>query len=131
MSCTPVLYAEDITENVSRLEQVLAKTHPGIRLHPVKRAQDAVDYLRDALKPGHFETNPLPKVVVLHARGADTLAALQWIRGRGELASMPVVVMGSPATPAEKQRAFNLGADQYIQENRIYPDLAEQLRLWI
>ncbi len=47
----------------------------------------------------------------------DGFELIEEVRRRSELAQVPIVVLSSRGSPADKQRAAELGADSYITKS--------------
>ncbi len=113
-----ILQVEDEESDIFLLKHVFQIV--GI-LNPLQVVTDgnmAIDYLRGAGKFSDREQYPLPCLVLLDLKlprlsGQEVLA---WIRRQPDLATLVVVVCSASAHPADVERAYQLGANSYIQK---------------
>lgn len=82
--------------------------------------QSGVDALRALCpsSPGSRSTASVPDIILLdlNTPRSDGFEVLASIRADRRLAHVPVAIVTSSASPADQRRAFQLGADTYIQK---------------
>jgi chemotaxis family two-component system response regulator Rcp1 len=69
-------------------------------------------------RSGVYYDAPRPALVLLdlHMPRKDGFQILAGIRANPDLASLPVAIFTASQRPADRERAFALGADHYIQK---------------
>ena len=113
-----ILHVEDDEAYAFLLQMVFERA--GIS-NPVQVAQDgqmAIDYLAGEGAFADRGKYPLPCLVLLDLKmpkvnGMDVLA---WIRRQPHLKKLVVVVLSSSAQPEDVERAYELGANSYIEK---------------
>jgi PAS domain S-box-containing protein len=112
----PILVVDDSPNDIALLRERLDSA--GVR-NPIVAftgSQEAMDFLaRTCLEPG---TPPAaaPCLVFLDIvmPGMDGLQMLGWLRSREAFKSLRIVMVSSILNPTEIERAYELGADQYL-----------------
>lgn len=104
-----ILLVEDDPNQVIFLRRSFDKLRISNPLHVVTNGEAAILYLSDA-------SSPRPSLVLLdlivpRIRG---FKVLEWMRGRQDLKSIPVVVMTTSIEPADRRRADELGVLAYL-----------------
>ncbi len=94
---------------------------------PVLRGRDeAIRYLDDLARPGAQILHPLPTVLLVDAdlpeNGAVRL--LKHARSLPALAGLPVILMGPPGDRARVSRAYEAGANSYVERPSEFGALA-------
>jgi two-component system response regulator len=74
-------------------------------------------------------TYPLPGVIITDVRlpDSDDFEVLQWMRGRRELASLPVFIMSGMEDPRLIRRAYEMGAIAFLAKPSRVEDLEKLL----
>jgi two-component system, chemotaxis family, response regulator Rcp1 len=104
-----ILQVEDSPEDRMMTAEALREAAPTARLHSVATAKEAM-----ALIAG--KESRLPSVVLLDLSlpGEDGFAVLQFIKGRPDLQSIPVVIFSSSKAQLDIDKAYFLQANCYI-----------------
>ncbi len=61
----------------------------------------------------------------------DGWTAIEIIRGNQRTSSIPLIVLSAHALPADRQRAMNAGADEYITKPMDINDVVKSVDRWI
>lgn len=126
----PLLVVEDDPQEAAlALEALKAVGLPNAVLH-LSGAEEALDFLEGRAAYADRQAWPLPSLMLLDLRlgarsGFDLLSA---VRSRRELRSLPVVIVTASQAPGDLQRAYELGANSYLQKPSRYPDFVEALK---
>ena len=93
----------------------------------VSNGEQALAFLR---KSGPYVDAERPHLMVLDLNlpKIDGLAVLSRIRGDEALKSLPVVVLSTSSRPADKEKAFSLGALHYIVKPDNFDELTQQVK---
>lgn len=100
-----LLYVEDNAVNAGLMRELLA-LRPGLRL---RLAADLAEARRELA-----ERRPTLLLLDMHLPDGSALELLDWLRQRGELAGLPVLVISADATPARREAALAAGASGYL-----------------
>ena len=133
MAGATILYADDDPNDIFFAERAFAKAGMEVTLRAVESGQAAVDYLSKVLKPGAGGNNGLPRLVLLDIKmpGLDGFEVLKWIRSRRELKFLPVVMLSSSTLQSDKDKAWSLGANEYLSKQTLYPELPDLVKPWL
>jgi len=107
------LYVEDHDPTAYLFERAFARVKDGPRLVRVKDGKQALAFL---LREGEYRDSPVPRLLILDIHtpgtsGFDVLAAMQ----RDEtLQSIPVVILSSSISPADRERGSRLGVRKIL-----------------
>ncbi|MBI4521375.1 MAG: response regulator, partial [Gemmatimonadetes bacterium] len=128
----PVLLVEDNPDHallVQRAFKEVKVTHP---VRVLERVEDAIAYLAGSPPYQDRHAHPLPALVVLDITllGGTGFDILDWMRGRPELSALPVVVLTVSADMATRERAFGLGALDYVVKRRSFKQLVSTVDDW-
>ncbi len=93
----------------------------------VSNGEEALAFLRKSGPYAHAE-RPHLMVLDLNLPKIDGLSVLSRIRGDESLRSLPVVVLSTSSRPADKEKAFLLGARHYIVKPDNFEELTEQVK---
>ena len=93
----------------------------------VSNGEEALAFLRRA---GPYIDAERPHLMVLdfNLPKIDGLSVLRRISDDESLRSIPVVVISTSARPADKEKAFSLGAHHYIVKPDNFEELTEQVK---
>jgi len=118
MTTKGILQVEDDENDVFLLRNVFEQTGITNPLHVVTNGQMAIDYLGGKGQFADRQRYPLPCLVLtdLKLPKKSGLEVLQWIRHQPHLKKLVVVVFSSSALPKDVDRAYELGANAYIQK---------------
>ena len=120
-----ILLVEDNDADVYLLRKALENAALNFELIVIDDGADALDYVRNE---GNFSGEARPDVAVLDmnlpkSEGTEVLEAL---RRNERFSGVPVVVLTSSASPAERLRMERLGVQRFITKP---PDLEEFLQI--
>jgi CheY-like chemotaxis protein len=130
MSQVVYLLVED-TDADAQLVEMEMKRHADSRLIWVGDGQEAVDYLLGAQPYNDRKEHPIPDIILLDIKmprlsGFDFL---EWRRTSAplELRVIPVIMYSGSDLQRDVWRAYELGANRYMQKPSDLADLREQL----
>jgi len=120
-----ILHVEDDSDDAFFLERAFRKALPECMVRRVNDGRIAIDYLGGV---GQFATpgaNPKADLVLLDLKMPEVsgFEVLQWIRSRSQFQSLQVVVLSGSSVLADKERAFQLGANAYFVKTPEYADV--------
>jgi CheY-like chemotaxis protein len=112
----PILLAEDEEADVLWFRRALNKAGIARPLVSVPNGRDAMHYLLGHAAFSDRVQYPLPALIVLDLKMpiADGFDVLRWLQTRVELCHLPAVVLTSSNQPADRTRALELGAREYL-----------------
>lgn len=121
-----VLLVEDNSDDAFLIERQLQRAGMEFELHVVNDGEEAIRYLAGDGDYADRDKFPLPSLVLLdlslpNKSGFDVLG---WIQEQPSFQNIPVVVLTAANDPKSIQKAFSLGASQYL----LKPPSAESLR---
>jgi CheY-like chemotaxis protein len=92
-----------------------------------RNGQQAVNYLSGSGLYADRGKHPLPDLVLLDLRMPlmDGFEFLGWLKTRGDLGWLPVVVLSASDLPADMERARKLGAQDYLVKPSEWEDLVK------
>ena len=116
MALSVILYVEDEDSDVILLRYALRKANISNPLQVAADGEEALAYLSGRGKYADREKYPLPCLVLLDLNlpRLGGMKVLEWIRGQGQLAELPVVIYTSSNQPKDLARAKALRANDYI-----------------
>ena len=122
-----LLLAEDSSDDAFFFERALERSRLECNLTHVYDGAAAVDLLREA----HSNQSRMPDLIFLDLKmplmsGFDVL---EWIRQQSFASSVRVVELSGSDQEADRRRAGELGASDYLVKPVTLEDLADQLRL--
>lgn len=111
-----VLYVEDEESDATFMRMAFAKKGMELALRVVNNGRAAIDYLSGAGEYTDRKQHPLPSVVLLdlnlpQVTGFDVL---QWMRNHPDFARTPVVVFSSSGREDDREKALELGANEFV-----------------
>jgi len=110
-----ILLVEDDPNDALLVERALQRAGATQEIRHLQDGEEAINYLSGKPPFDDGEKFPLPSLVLLDLKmprmsGFDVLA---WLRGRPELAGLPVVVLTGSIEPQDMDNARTLGAVAY------------------
>jgi CheY-like chemotaxis protein len=113
-----VLQVEDEEADIFLLRHVFKQAGIVGQLRVVTDGQMAIDYLAGTGVYANREEYPLPCLVLLDLKlpRKSGLEVLEWIRQQPGLRSLVVVPFSASSLSADVTRAYELGANSYIQK---------------
>jgi CheY-like chemotaxis protein len=126
-----ILIAEDDANDAFILQRSLKKA--GI-LNPVQMVsdgQEALDYLRGVGKYGDRHAFPFPGVIItdLKMPKVDGFEVLKWLDRHPECGVIPSIVLSASAIERDVVRAYQEGANCYLQKPSGQDELTHMLKL--
>src|SRR3954470_20644249 len=113
-----VLLVENDEADVFMFRRALDHAHFGGILKVVGGVTEAVSYLTHCGDHANADHDPVPHLIVVDLRlcnGTGT-ELLQWIKAQSAFEAIPVVLLSGVSTPADREKARQLGAsDCYIK----------------
>lgn len=107
-----------IVEDSPTMRQLLVFALRRLKDVEIVEAQDGMDGLRK-ISNDHFDL----ALIDINMPVMDGLKLISLIRGDGNLKDIPIVVITTEGAREDRERALNLGADEYltkpIQANRV------------
>lgn len=113
-----MLVAEDDENEQILLKRAFSTVDVHASLSFVKDGDEAVDYLGGIGPFADRERFPFPDLMLLDIKmpKRDGFEVLEWARGEGGCKCLPVIVLSSSGREEDVQRAFELGANSYLQK---------------
>jgi two-component system, chemotaxis family, response regulator Rcp1 len=117
-----ILLAEDNPGDVLLFREALRHSRLACELVVAEDGEKALKLLEKCVTDGHSGT---PDLIVLDVNlpkrsGQDVL---RWVRNHPGLATVPVMILTSSASPDDKTKATVLGADLYVQKSSNLDDI--------
>lgn len=113
-----VLYVEDEESDALFMQRAFRKAGLESALRVVGDGQAAMDYLSGAGAYAERGRYPLPRVVLLDLNlpVVSGFEVLKWMRNQPVFKITPVVVFTSSPRAEDRQRARELGADEFVEK---------------
>ena len=128
-----MLYVEDEENDALFMRRAFKSAGLGSALRLVEDGRSALDYLSGAGAYGDRDQYPVPAVVLLDLNlpGLTGFDVLEWIRNHPDYAATPVVVFSSSSEDEDRQKARELGANEFVEKPRSAMRFADVVRgLW-
>jgi len=111
-----VLYVEDEESDATFMRMAFVRQGMESALRVVGDGRAALDYLSGAGKYSDREKYPLPLVVLLDLNLPQVpgFEVLKWMRNHPDFARTPVVVFSSSTREDDREKALELGANEFI-----------------
>ena len=109
-----VLVADDDENDVFLLRCAFRKAGLPHRLIHLRDGQETIDYLSTKAAESDNQSKPDLLLLDLKMPMVDGFEVLVWLQGRSQKVSLPVVVLSSSSLVADKNRAKQLGAQDYL-----------------
>ena len=128
-SDSTILLVEDNDDDVFAMKRALIKGQIMNPLQVATNGQMALDYLSGAGKYADRQSFPLPFIVFLDLKlpYLGGFEVLTWMRQQPALDSIVVVILTSSDEEKDHQRAYSLGAKNYLVKPPTPKDLTEVL----
>jgi CheY-like chemotaxis protein len=106
-----ILMVDDSSDDLFLLKRAFLKLELEHLIEVVTDGDAAVEYLQNP-------NNIRPRLVLLDLKlpKRSGLEVLAWIRQNSELKHLPVVILSSSTEPNDLQRAYDLGANGYLEK---------------
>jgi CheY-like chemotaxis protein len=113
-----LLYVEDDENDVLFMEMALRRAGLQQQFRCVRNGQEALDYLSGTGDYAQRDQHPLPVLLLLDLNlpAVSGFEVLAWLRKQPQFQSLPVVIFSSSSRPEDRQRALELGANDYVQK---------------
>ena len=116
-----ILVIDDSPDDLFLLKRVFNKLELGHMIETANNGEEALVYLENPDKP-----RPTLVLLDLHMPKLSGFDVLTWIRGHKDLKYLPVVIFSSSTEPNDLTRAYNLGANGYLEKPSV-PDALETM----
>ena len=122
-----VVYVEDDDPTAYLFQKALEEIDGSLRIHRLSDGEQGLAFL---LRQDPFRDAPRPDLVVLDINlpkrsGLELLVDLRHIEGMG---SVPVVVFSSSTSSADRERAYELGANEFLVKMGDWPTFVKAAR---
>jgi CheY-like chemotaxis protein len=129
---SPVLLAEDNTNDVILVRQAFQENKALNPVHAVSNGEEAIQYLAAEGQFTDRAAYPFPALFLLDLKMPvkDGLEVLRWLHQHPEITSkLPVVVLSSIELPSETQMAYAMDIQACIVKPLSYIELREKIRI--
>ncbi len=111
-----ILYVDDDKNDALFVERAIKKEKLPAKLFTVREVCDAADWLTGTGKFADPDKYPRPDVLIVDLRmpRSSGFDLLEFVHARRPLQKIPVIVYSDSDNPADKLRAFQLGANAYV-----------------
>lgn len=125
-----ILLAEDNPDHALLVRIAAERADPSLDVRVVPDGVAALAYLEGKDPFACRDAFPLPNLVILDLAmpHLDGFGVLEWMRGRRDLATVPVVVLTSSDSPRDERRALKLGARAFHTKPADLDGLGVQVR---
>jgi CheY-like chemotaxis protein len=128
-----ILLADDDENDVYFVRRALKRAGMEDRLFVARDGQEAVNYLNGDSRYSDRKAYPMPALLLLDLKmprmsGFDVL---EWLQKKNHFQELPVVVLSSSNQESDRQKAMELGADEYHVKQQAFQNLVglvEELR---
>ena len=113
-----ILQVEDEETDIEIMRFVFDRVGITNPLHVVTDGQTAIDYVSGAGDFADRSKHPLPSLILLDLNlpKVSGLEFLTWLRDQAGLRHIVVIVFSSSSEPDDLRRAYDLGANCFIQK---------------
>jgi len=130
-----ILQIEDDENDVFLLQHVFQEAEITNPVHVARDGQMAIDYLAGVGEFADRQKHPMPCLVLLDLNmpKLNGLEVLAWIRQQPNLRHLVVVLFSASSMPKDVAKAYELGANSYIQKPSDFhqsKELAQLLKGW-
>jgi len=127
VSVPTLLHVEDEDGSAFLFRHAVREAGFSVVVFRVSNGEEALAFLR---KSGPYAHAERPKLMVLDLNlpKIDGLGVLTRVRSDESLRNIPVVVISTSSRPADKEKAFSLGARYYIVKPDSFEELTQQVK---
>jgi CheY-like chemotaxis protein len=121
-----VLLVEDDLNDIFIVKRAFKIANLPTPLQVVTDGQEAISYLRGEGKYTDRQAFPLPRLIVMDIRmpRRTGFEVLEWVKtSDGPLRRIPIVIVSSSKSPADINRAYELGANAYMVKPMNFRDV--------
>lgn len=123
------LLLDNQPEAAARMVRAFEKADLHAPLPVLKSSGEAISYLSGTAPFTNRHVHPLPNSVLLALEPWRAgLPLLQWIRGRPDLAGLPVIILGLSANGEDVREAYDHRASSYLVKPDHFEDLVDLVR---
>jgi len=111
-----IIIVEDNYNDLEMITDALKELKISRRVHILRDGVEATKYFFDSLNGFNFNTNNLPKLVLLDLKlpRINGLEVLKKLKTTEETKSLPVVVFTSSNEESDRMNSYNYGANSYL-----------------
>ncbi|MDB6020637.1 MAG: response regulator receiver protein [Pedosphaera sp.] len=122
-----LLLVDDNEDDIFLTKRALREAQITTLVQTASDGQQAIDYLSGAGKFQDRALYPLPALMLLDLKmpRKGGLDVLQWIREQASLRSLVVIILTTSLEHSDIERAYQLGANSYLQKPSNTKVLAE------
>jgi CheY-like chemotaxis protein len=134
---TSILVVEDDAADAFFLEKAFERVLANCAVHRVPDGEEAKEFLQGKGRYADRKAFPLPTVILLDLRmpKMDGFEFLQWLRAIPELRLIPTVVYSASENPSDIRRAYEMGANSFLQKrlsmNAVQESMRSFARYWL
>jgi CheY-like chemotaxis protein len=131
VSAFTILYVEDDPNDVFLVQRALSTLPFTCTVHVAENGEQAMDYLAGKGAYSDRGQFPLPQVMLLDLKIPllDGFEILARARQDEPLRRLPVFILSSSDEPGDRQRAKQLGANEYFVKTPWFEDVAERVSM--
>jgi CheY-like chemotaxis protein len=126
-----ILHVEDDANDALLVQLAFRKLDLSAQLRAVDDGDKAMAYLSN--QPPYEEKGqfPRPAFVLLDIKlpGGSGFDVLAWIRSRPDLRYLPVAILSSSTQPEDIRKAYDMGANSFIQKPSNLEGILEMVRI--
>ena len=129
---SPVLLAEDNSDDVLLVRRAFQENQALNPVHVVGNGEQAINYLAGEGRFADREAYPFPALFLLDLKMPvkDGLEVLRWLHDHPEIPhKLPVVVLSAAELPTETQLAYAMDIQACIVKPISYAELREKIRI--
>lgn len=126
-----ILCVDDNEDDLFLIRYAAQRAQLADCLHTVNSGSQAIDYLQGHGQFSDRQKFPLPKVVLLDLRmpRMNGLEVLHWLRSQSGLVGIVVIIFSASAHPDDIKRAWEQGANAFVQKPSTQGELVRLLQL--
>lgn len=122
-----VLIIEDDPNDIKLLRLAFQDTPVADRLDIVRDGDEAIEYLTSTGRHDGRRDTRWPALIILDLNlpGRKGHEILRWLRWEAGVTQLPVIVLTSSVSPADVHRAYELGANSYLEKPTSHASMRE------